>query len=84
MFVVSYFLISFVFFYFGDILTSNNILFWVMSGNLSFIFHRPIICKTIKYIDQSDTVLDVYSVFIPNDLVGSLLIAQFFLQFYLD
>ena len=24
-----------------------------MSGNLSFIFDRPIICKTLKYIDQS-------------------------------
>jgi len=24
-----------------------------MSGNLSFIFDRPITCKTVKYIDQS-------------------------------
>jgi len=39
---------------FGDILTSNNILFRVMSCNLSFIFDCPFICKTVKYIDQSD------------------------------
>jgi len=25
-----------------------------MTSNLSLIFDRPIICKTVKYIDQSD------------------------------
>jgi len=41
--------------FFNDILTSNNILYKVISCNLSFIFDCPIICKTVKCIDQSDT-----------------------------
>ena len=28
--------------------------FGVMSGNLTFIFDNPIICKLVKYIDHSD------------------------------
>jgi len=32
---------------FGDTLTSND-----MSGNLSFIFGRSVICKPFKYVDQ--------------------------------
>jgi hypothetical protein len=63
-------------YFFGDILISNNIPFWVMSYNLSFIFDCPIICKTVKYIDQSDNISWQYSVLIPKDLVGSSLISQ--------
>jgi len=37
-----------------DTVTFNNILFRVMSGNLSFIFDRPIMCKTVKNMDQLD------------------------------
>jgi hypothetical protein len=44
-------------FFFGD--TSNNILFRVISCDLSFIFDHPII-KPVKYIDKS--------VLISNDL----------------
>ena len=43
--------------FFADTLTSNNILFEVTSCNLPFIFDRPMICKTVKYIDQSDNSL---------------------------
>jgi hypothetical protein len=25
-----------------------------MSGNISFIFDRPIICKTVKYIEETE------------------------------
>ena len=32
----------------------NNKTLGVTSGKISFIFDRPIICKTVKYIDQSD------------------------------
>jgi hypothetical protein len=39
--------------FFDDTLSSNNIPFEVMSCNLSLIFDRPIICKTVKSIDQS-------------------------------
>ena len=39
-----------------DTLTSNNILFGVMSCNLSLIFDRGIIFKIVKYIDQSDNI----------------------------
>jgi len=39
---------------FGDTLTSNKTLFGVMSGKLSFIFGRLRICKTFKYIDQTN------------------------------
>ena len=46
-------------FFFGDMLTSNNILFRVISCDLSFIFDHPII-KPVKYIDKS--------VLISNDL----------------
>ena len=42
------------FVFLGDTLTSNNILFRVMSCNLSLTLDHPIICKTIKHIDQSD------------------------------
>ena len=31
---------------------SNYVLLGVKSGNLSFIFGRPIICKTLKHIDH--------------------------------
>jgi len=48
---------------------SNYILLGVKSGNLSFIFGRPIICKTLKHIGT--TGQDVYSVLLPKDLVGS-------------
>jgi len=41
-------------FYFCDILTSNNILFGVMSGNLSFMCVYLIICMIVKYVDQSE------------------------------
>ena len=48
----------------------------------SFIFDHPIICKGIKYIDQSATALGVYiyichnRVYIPRDLVSSSLIGR--------
>ena len=42
------------FFVYDDTLTSNNILFEVMSCYLSINFDCPIICKTVKYSDQSD------------------------------
>ena len=42
--------------FFDDTLASNNILFGVMPCNLSLIFDRQIICKIVKYIDQSDTI----------------------------
>ena len=38
--------------FFGDILIFNNIPYKVMLAYLSFIFDSPIICKTIKHIDQ--------------------------------
>jgi len=44
-----------------------------MSCNLSFIFDHHIICKIVKYIDQSD---NVYSILISKDLVGLSLIGQ--------
>ena len=34
----------------------NNILFGVISCNLWVIFHHPVTCKTVKYIDQSDKI----------------------------
>jgi hypothetical protein len=40
-------------FFFCDTLTSNNILFGVMSCNLSFIIDHPIASKAVKYIDKS-------------------------------
>jgi len=53
MFVVSFFFFKF----FGDTLTSNNFPFGGhVRGNLSFIFDRPIICKTFKYIDESENI----------------------------
>ena len=70
MFVV-YFVYIFFFCYI-HVLTFNVILIGVMSFNLSFIFDPPIISKTNKYINQSDkTIIGVYSVLIPKDLVGS-------------
>jgi hypothetical protein len=35
---------------------SKNILFEFMSGHLSFIFYQPIICMTVKYINQSNNI----------------------------
>ena len=46
----------FFFFYilfWGGTLTSNNILFGVMSSNFSVIFDPPIIYRTVKHIDNS-------------------------------
>ena len=40
--------------FFGNTLTSDNTLFGAMSCKLLFIFDRPIICRTVKYIGQSD------------------------------
>jgi len=40
--------------FFGDTLIFNNIPYEVMLAYLSFIFDHPIICKTIKHIDQSN------------------------------
>ena len=47
-----------------------------MSDNLSFIYDHPIICKTIKYINQLDNSSQGVFAFliIPSDLVGSTLI----------
>jgi len=42
--------------FFDDTLASNNILFGVMSCDLSLIFDRRIICKIVKYIDQLDNI----------------------------
>ena len=39
-------------FFFGDPLTSNNIPSGALSCHL-FIYDRPIVCKTVKCIDQS-------------------------------
>jgi hypothetical protein len=55
-------------------LTSNKIPFGVMSCNLSFIFDRPIICKTVIYVDQSDNSWCIHSALIPKYVVGSWLI----------
>jgi len=43
-------------FFFGDTLTSNKIPFGGMSYNMSFIFNRPIMCKTLIYIEQLDCI----------------------------
>ena len=51
--------------------TSCNIPYWVMSCEYSFIFDRPIICKT-----NQTTVLSKCSVCIISRLVGSSLIDQ--------
>jgi hypothetical protein len=56
--------------------TSNNFPFGVMLGNLSIIFYRPIKCKTVNTSTNQTTALGMYLVFIPKDLVGSLLIAR--------
>ena len=49
----------------------------VISGNLSFVFDRPIKCKTVKYILTNRTAtIGVYSVLIPKDLVDLLLIGR--------
>jgi hypothetical protein len=48
-----------------------------MSGNQSFIFDHPIICKTVKYNDQLDNISQCVHCLIPQDLVGSLPIGQF-------
>ena len=42
----------FIIYIFDNTLTSGTISFRVMSGNLSFIFDRPIIYKTVKDIDN--------------------------------
>jgi hypothetical protein len=55
-------------------LTSNKIPFGIMSCNLSFIFDRPIICKTVIYVDQSDNSWCIHSALIPKYVVGSWLI----------
>jgi len=41
-------------FFFDDTLTTNYSPFGVMPCDLSFIFDRPIICKTGIYASQSD------------------------------
>ena len=43
--------------FFGNTLTSDNTLLGAMSCNLLFIFDHPIICRTVKYIDQSENSL---------------------------
>ena len=45
---------SFTLFFFCDSLTSSRIPFRFMSCNLSIVFEHPIICQTVKYINQSD------------------------------
>ena len=50
-----------------DTVTFNNILFRVMSGNLSFIFDRPIMCKTVKNMDQLDNSSWYYKVVLLPD-----------------
>jgi hypothetical protein len=48
-----------------------------MRGNQThtFIFDCPIICKTV-ILSNRTTALDVYTVLIPKDLVGSSVIGQ--------
>ena len=43
--------------FFGNTLTSDNTLFGAMSCELLFIFDHPIICRTAKYIGQSENSL---------------------------
>ena len=52
-YLIFYVLFSFFTFFFGNTLIFINSPLVTISGNLSFIFDRPIICKTLKYIDQS-------------------------------
>ena len=62
--------------FFDDARTSNNIPFVVIScNNLSFI-DRPIICKTVKYIDKLDNSSLRVLGLILKDLVGSSLISR--------
>jgi len=73
------FLLQFFFcFFVVDTLTSNKILFGVMSGTLSFIFDCPRqYARQLSILINSIgiTGLGVYLVLVPKDLVGSLLIA---------
>jgi len=39
--------------FFGSTFTSNNIPYWVMTGDLLFIFYCPVMCKTIQYVGLS-------------------------------
>ena len=66
--------------FFGYTLTSNNIMFEVMSCNLSFIFDHPIVCKTVKHIDQSEN--SSWPVLVFNTLRFSRLIADWSVEIY--
>ena len=52
--IIRYLLNLCSFYFFGDLLTSNSIMYEVMSGDLSFIFNCPIKERQLKYIDQLD------------------------------
>jgi hypothetical protein len=54
--------------FFGVMLTSNNILFQVLSGSISFSFDHP-----IKFKTNGTIPLGVFSVWIPSNLLVSLL-----------
>ena len=43
----------FFLFVFCDLLRYNDFSYGVIAGSLSFIFDRPIIYKTVEYIEQS-------------------------------
>jgi hypothetical protein len=60
-----------IFFFFGDVLTYTYIPFEVMSCNHSFIFDRPIIYKTVKYVGQSyNSSWCILGIETVNDLTG--------------
>jgi hypothetical protein len=60
------------FIFFGGTLTSNNIIYGVMSYNISFIFDNQIICKAVKYVDQSNSRPSRVLGLILRKLVGSI------------
>jgi MFS family permease len=48
----------------------------VTPGDLSFIVNRPTLWKTFNIITNRTTALGMYSVLIPKDIAGSLMILQ--------
>jgi len=64
--------VSFSYFFpFGDTLTSISISCWIMSYNLSFV---QLCTMHLNIFTNRTTFLGEYSVLIPKDVVGSLLI----------